>query len=92
METKYYIGFDAHFDKKSEAALVVMKVSSQGKEIVKIKRWHDENQWILKLKTKFYLWRITNRFSRYYKKSIICTETNEGIENLTKWATKPRIY
>ena len=82
MEQKYYIGIDTYTDKKSKGALVTMKQTPQGMEVVKVMRWYDKHEWFQKLRVKFYLWRMTNRFARYYKNVIVMKETNEGKENL----------
>lgn len=84
MKQKYYIGIDTYADKKSNGALVIMKQTPQGMEIVKLMRWYDKNEWFQKLKVKFYLWRMTNRFTRYYKDVTVIKETNKEIKKPEK--------
>ena len=78
MENRYFIGIDtASNTSTSKGALVTMKQTAKGIEVVKVMRWHDKYDWIQKLKVKFYLWYMTNKFSRYFKNVTILKETNK---------------
>lgn len=85
MKTKYCIGIDSYTDSKSKGSLITMKRTPKGLEVVKFMRWYDKHEWLQKLKVKFYLWRMTNRFARYYRNVTIVQETNEGIKTLNNY-------
>lgn len=86
------MGIDPYTDKKGGGSMVMTKQTPQGMEVIKVLRWYDKFKWFQRLRVKFYIWQITNRFARYYKKVEVFKETNDGIENLKSHAAKPRMF
>lgn len=86
MTDQYFIGIDPVTIRQSKGALVTMKRTSQGIEVIKIIKL--SNHWFQKLKVKFYLWKM----KRFYRNVRVTKETQEGVKTLNKLAKKRQLF